>query len=383
MSACNVEETTIKVENIVLDAGASVQIESTINGEGSASDVEYSFNGNSISISNGVVTAITPNTVTTVTATLGEATTRFTVTVRPHDNGIMTVSIPKTLEREAKNTIYSNYPARELVPVFSTEYHGAVEYTIEDGFEDKVFIENGKIWAVGDFSTEQTVEITAKTAHHIYSFNVKVVNYTASLNLEFTVNRLLNDWQSRGGQTGGLIYIGDSFFDEQSFFKNFYDLYEGQNAYCLGIGATLSLDWELLIHRLVKPVMPKYIALHIGKNNIYNAGRHYETVAQDVQRLIDMIHQICPDTHVIYVGMEPRRSDNYNPAKNCTQIIKEFCNQTDYVSYIETYQWWYLDDGTTINGDMYKAGDGTHPSLETYNLYFNAVNAVVAELEEA
>lgn len=78
--------------------------------------------------------------------------------------GSMTLVVPKT--------IYANHPGSDVIALFSNgAYYGNVTWSTNN---PNVFVENGKIYAVGVFASSTNVTVTAKTEHHTASATVTV-----------------------------------------------------------------------------------------------------------------------------------------------------------------------------------------------------------------
>ncbi len=387
LAACG-ENISLTVENLTLDVGQEAEISASVTGNSKNEPVTYSFSGDNIAIKDGKVTALKENSVTTVTAACGKATAKFTVTVRHQDIGTLSVSVPKNKELEQDGVLYTNFDARPLVATFSNPaMEEPVTYTVDPAFAGKVFIEDGMIWAEGKFKEAADVTVTASTSRHYVTFTVRVQRLIGQgngndLNLEDSIERLEKTWQDRGGQTGGLLWIGDSYFDTRWFFTNFYEKYDGQNAYCVGISSTTTMHWELLVERLVYTVQPKVIAVHVGSNNIHDLGQSADQVAQNVQKLLSDIHENLPDTHIIYYGIEPRlyQLSKNEIAADATAQIQQFCQQNPaWLTYVDAPAWFMKEDGT-INVGAFRPNDHAHPALALYDKYIAAAAEVLERL---
>ncbi len=151
---------TLTVEDLSLLEGQTAKINYTFTKEGINEAIEWTFEGNNISIVDGVVTAIVPETVTEVTAKTEHLEAKFTVTVGT-DYGTLFLS----------NMEVSFGQESPIIPVFSREdREEAVEYTFEG---NNISIEKG---LVKGLVPGTTTTVNAKTAHHEASFEVKV-NY--------------------------------------------------------------------------------------------------------------------------------------------------------------------------------------------------------------
>lgn len=149
---------TLSVSDIRVEKGKSETIVPQFSIADKAEEVQYTFQGNNISITNGVVKGLVGETETTVTAKTEHHETTFKVTVWV-DYGTLSVA-----------DVNVTFGAETLpIPVFSKEeYEEEVEYTFEG---NNISIVNGVIKGL---VPDTTTEVTAKTEHHEAKFNVHV-----------------------------------------------------------------------------------------------------------------------------------------------------------------------------------------------------------------
>ena len=364
---------TLTIKNITLENGGVAEIEATFSTEEGKDEIAYTFEGDNISIADGKVTALKPDTKTTVTAKTAHHEVTFTVTVKPVNYGMLTITSP---------AIYANYPAKPLNIVFSKpEYAEDITYTVQSGYESAVKIEDGKIYATGSgFSQSKSVRVTAKTAHHATVFTVNVSEFNgankagASLNFESRISSFLSDYENRGMTKGGALFVGDSFFDTRSFWTEFYTTYARKNAYSVGISSSTTTDWDILAERLVYPLEPTSIIFHCGTNNIFDDDKNADRATADIKRTLESFHTRLPQAKIYYFGIEPRNYTHVGNgyAKTCNAQIEAYASARDWLVYIDSPSFCYNSDGT-INGSFYKSGDTVHPSAASYALYVNAL----------
>ena len=364
---------TLTIKNITLEEGTTAEIEATFSTEEGKGEIAYTFEGDNISIADGKVTAFKPDTTTTVTAKTAHHEVTFTVTVKPVNYGMLTITSP---------AIYANYPAKPLNIVFSKpEYAEDITYTVQSGYESAVKIEDGKIYATGSgFSQSKSVRVTAKTAHHATVFTVNVSEFNgankagASLNFESRISSFLSDYENRGMTKGGALFVGDSFFDTRSFWTEFYTTYARKNAYSVGISSSTTTDWDILAERLVYPLEPTSIIFHCGTNNIFDDDKNADRATADIKRTLESFHTRLPQAKIYYFGIEPRNYTHVGNgyAKTCNAQIEAYASAKDWLVYIDSPSFCYNSDGT-INGSFYKSGDTVHPSAASYALYVNAL----------
>lgn len=167
-SACGeppVDYGELTIEDItVLDTGEAA-ISPVFSIEDKAEEITYRFEGNAISIENGVVKGLIGGTETTVTAKTAHHETTFIVTVNT-DYG--------TLEINDVNLMFMQ--EKLISPVFSIEaYEEEITYLF---YGNAISVTDGMIKGLIP-ETETTV--IAKTAHHETEFKVKVDYGSATL----------------------------------------------------------------------------------------------------------------------------------------------------------------------------------------------------------
>lgn len=391
-----VDRGTLKINNIMMTADVTGKINPIFSKEEGKSALTYTMEpAGIIEISaDNAITVINPGSITqnieiTVTATGKYLSTTFKVTVSEINRGTLTVSLPIGNTEDQLNTLYANYSARPLSATFSKpEFAEQVTYSVESAYQSKVTIEDGnKIKATGDFSTPANVKVTAVSENFTAEVTIKVTNFNGknhvgnSLDLENKVKSRLSNWENLGEETGGVLFMGDSFFDT-GFWSDFYTTYSRKNAITMGISATTTTDWEYMVERLVYPVAPKAVVIHCGTNNIFDDKKNANTVIEDVKKLFDMVHENLPDAQIYYFGIEPRVGRDNSAPKAANVGIKAYCDENDWLTYLDSPSWCYDNEGNVISGFF---RDGIHPSLENYSRYVRALEdaGLVVDASEA
>ena len=130
-----------------------------------AEELTYTFDGDAISIEDGVITALVAETTTEVTAKSKHFSVKFTVTVGK-DYGTLTL-----------NDVSVTFAGEVLLyPVFSDEeYESDVTYAFEG---NDIAIEDGKVKGL---VPDTVTTVTATTEYHKTTFDVTVTNLNAVL----------------------------------------------------------------------------------------------------------------------------------------------------------------------------------------------------------
>ena len=380
-----VDRGTLKINNISMSADLTGKVTPIFSKEEGKSALTYTMEPAGIIeiSSNNEITVIDPESITqnvevTVTATGTYLSATFKVTVSKINRGTLTISLPIGNTEDQLNTLYTNYSARPLSATFSKpEFSETVTYSVESAYQDRVTIEDGNmIKATGDFSTPANVKVTAVSQNFSAEVTIKVANFNGknnagnSLDLENKVKSRLSNWESLGGETGGVVFMGDSFFDT-GFWSDFYSTYSRKNAITMGISATTTTDWEYMAERLVYPVNPKAVVIHCGTNNIFDDHKNANTAIDDVKKLFDMVHENLPDAHIYYFGIEPRVGKDNSAPKAANVGIQAYCKEnSEWLTYIDSPSWCYDGSGNVISSFF---RDGVHPTLANYSRYVQAL----------
>ncbi len=295
----------------------------------------------------------------------------------PEDFGTMTLTAP--------SNIYSNYPGKDVTVAFSKPgYDGTVTYTTNNA---NVFVKDGKIFATGTFASEVTVTVTAATEHHTATATVKVSTYNgeiyAETKLQYYEANIIKEENK-----GGIIFVGDSYFDgyEMSsppFWKDFYQDFAGEKAFLMGLSSSEIHQLEIVSERIVYPMEPSEIVVHIGHNDMHHGSLTVDQFIARLTALLNEYHTRLPEAKIYYCGVDPKKtgddpgSNRYEssfvkaPAVNAA--VKALAEANDWLVYVDTPSIFYGANGT-INKNMYPSSDGSHPSLVAYDLMRLAIN---------
>ena len=281
--------------------------------------------------------------------------------------------------------LYVGFPNKPIITFSKLEYAVQINNIyFEYSDTDSSFITfDGEYFNA--LSGGKTITVYAETEYHQTQFTITTKNYVEACkdesNANFYTNRANqkeNYWKSNGKQTGGTVFIGDSFFDTE-FWSDFYTLYEGNNTYTNGISSSTTTDWEIWVGKLLYPLNPKNIVMHCGTNNLYDDRESADMTIANTKRLLDTIHYHLPETKVYYFAIEPRTygigtstfdSTTYYKIYNVNNAMKQYCEENSYMVYVDVTPNCY-NGGITVNKDFFR--DGVHPKLENYIVYANAL----------
>ncbi|MBR2650465.1 MAG: hypothetical protein IKD45_02275 [Clostridia bacterium] len=374
----------LTVKDVVILRGMSAKLDIEFSDPAYESEITYSFdtsNGYNIRIKDGEVSGILPNTETIVVAKTPYHTEVFVVTVLSKDLGKMTIDPPASL--------YTNYPAKDLGISFADDrFASAVTFEYNS---DKLIIENGTIKAVGTVSGTEIVEVTASSLYDTVTFTVAISTYNKIYSEEKV--SYYEKTYIKDENKGGIIFVGDSYFDgypsstagEPPFWKDFYTDWAGEKAFLFGISQSQIDTLEIVSERVVYPMEPSEIVIHIGFNDVHHSSNTPEHLADRILALAEQYKERLPEVKVYFIGVEPKKNgyeqgDQYYysstvKAKELTNLIKDYAEKSEWFTYVDTMPIFVNENGT-INKSSYLSTDMSHPTLEAYD-------AIRAKINEA
>ena len=175
------------------------------------------------------------------------------------------------------------------------------------------------------------------------------------------------------------LFIGDSFFEDDNWWVNFYNDYQGKACFTSAIGGTKVTQWLNWISSLVEPFAGnmKNLVIHLGYNDV-NASKISATQLEKyLERLFDLLHNAYPEANIYYFGIGTSywfKTSQNTRAKETDDLTKSYAETCDYLTYIdmdeEVYNKYISETGKTLES-FFK--DGTHPKNENYSYIMNAL----------
>ncbi len=206
----------------------------------------------------------------------------------------------------------------------------------------------------------KTVDITADMEDTIvYKGMPEIPENWDSFRADAAASRA-NSYAANGNDGKTTIFVGDSFFDPE-FWTTFQSDLSGKDALCLGIGSTTAEDWYNYILRdvFLQDIVPKNIVLNIGNNDVYG-GLSGEACAENIQKLVKLLHNLMPNTNIYLFSVTPRADGNSSGVQSVNALMDTWCAEQDYVTFLNIF-----DELTT---DM--LSDGIHPKTQYYSTVF-------------
>ncbi|MBQ8290799.1 MAG: SGNH/GDSL hydrolase family protein [Clostridia bacterium] len=391
-------EASFAFGDITMRVGESIPLITVLKDGNANRTLTYTAGGSQVSVSGGKLTAKAVTGGVTVSVSTTGFSASFTVkvlaaaTTTPEapNYGQMTITHPKK--------IYTNYSGGEVVASFSNpDYATGVVYSSDT---DGVYVQNGKVTARGVFHRDTVATITAKSEYHTATFKVTVSTYT-SRSAETKVGYYERE-KIKPENQGGMIFVGDSYFDgylgddgKPPFWKEFATDFAGANAHLFGLSGSEIADLEMVSERVVYPMKPTEIVVHIGFNDVHGLNQtlsdseafaKVDAIASRIQALLNEYKEKLPDVHVYYLGVEGKRSASstqqgtasahYNStfkyAPRLSDKMKAFANGKDWCTFIDTGALTYNSGRTDIVTTYY--GDNSHLSVAGYQQLTKLLN---------
>lgn len=261
------------------------------------------------------------------------------------------------------------------------EYQEEIRYT----YHSTLFkIEDGYIIPLKSGMT--TTFVTAETSHHSIRFKVVM---PGTFNTE-RYDRAVGYGSDIKGKVdnGTTIFLGDSFFDVQHFWKNFYTEVTG-NRYICGISSSTIEEWGQYAPTILKDLSPAFVVFHIGSNDFWDRNRETSVVENSFVYFMNYMHELLPNTKILICSVENRSykmnqfagmDDTIQALREYDATVKEYVIAHSYMGYIDSFSHFCNADGT-IKTELTK--DGTHPLNSEYNFFVNEVKKFGANIDIA
>jgi hypothetical protein len=143
----------------------------------------------------------------------------------------------------------------------------------------------------------------------------------------------------------------------------------------MGISSQRIEHLEVTSERIVYPMEPKEIVMHIGFNDVHTGTYEVEEIYSRITALCEEFKRRLPDVKIYYTGVEPKKngytegSQYYHSstvkAPLLTQKMKDYSLEKDWFTYVDTMGV-FVEDGV-INQEAYLSSDLSHPTLVAYD----------------
>lgn len=147
-----------------------------------------------------------------------------------------------------------------------------------------------------------------------------------------------------------------------------------------GFGGSEYTDVNHYADRIVIAYRPAAVVVYAGDNDLASPGRKTaQSVAQDVQQFVQIVHAKLPETWVLVLSIKPSilRWKAWPEMKQANQLIQDFLRTQDHAAYVDVASPMFDERGRP-SGDLF-VGDGLHPSAKCYALWTSIVKPILLE----
>ncbi len=152
---------------------------------------------------------------------------------------------------------------------------------------------------------------------------------------EQEVRRLSAQLDSLGWNPGTTVVTGSSTI---RMWRSLPEISGREVVLNTGFGGSKAADLERYLFPLVLKFDPKRIFIYEGDNDLW-AGVPAAEILQSLKQIVTRIHLVDPGTEIILIGAKPspsrwEKKENYLAFN---QLLKDYCDQTEQVSYQDTW----------------------------------------------
>ena len=191
------------------------------------------------------------------------------------------------------------------------------------------------------------------------------------------------------------LFVGDSYFEQEGWWTNFYNDYSGKNVFTSAIGGTKSWEWIHYLDELVKPYEDsngniQNIVVHLGYNEIAGCNNTLtsEILESHIVALLDKIHSRYNDTNIYYFGIGVSSyfdtiSDKKQRSEEVDALTKAYAEKKSWLTFIDTndiVQQYLNEHAGYTKASFYK--DNTHPKNENYSYFVDSLASAGCVISE-
>jgi lysophospholipase L1-like esterase len=147
-----------------------------------------------------------------------------------------------------------------------------------------------------------------------------------------------------------------------------------------GFGGSEYTDVNHYADRIVIAYRPAAVVVYAGDNDLASPGRKSaQSVAQDVQLFVQIVHAKLPQTWVFVLAIKPSilRWKAWPEMKEADRLIEGFLRTQDHTTYIDVASP-MLDSSGRLSSDLF-VSDGLHPSAKCYALWTSLIKPVLVQ----
>jgi len=147
-----------------------------------------------------------------------------------------------------------------------------------------------------------------------------------------------------------------------------------------GFGGSEYTDINHYADRIVIAYHPVAVVVYAGDNDLASPGRKSpQSVAQDVQQFVQIVHSKLPETWVYVISIKPSilRWKVWPEMNQANQLIQDFLRTQDHAAFIDVASP-MLDKQGRLSSDLFVA-DGLHPSAKLYAKWTSLIKPILLQ----
>ena len=132
--------------------------------------------------------------------------------------------------------------------------------------------------------------------------------------------------------------------------------------------------------RIVIRYRPRAVVLYAGENDMsWPWSKSSDTVVQDLQQFVNVIHAALPDAWIYYISLkpDPARWSNWSALDQANRKIESYCNTQDHVRFIDV-SGAMLDERGNVRRELFRR-DGLHMNAKGYALWTAIIKPILLE----
>lgn len=176
---------------------------------------------------------------------------------------------------------------------------------------------------------------------------------------------------------GAIVFTGSSSI---AYWSSLVDDMKPLTVINRGFGGSEYTDVNYYADRIVIAYRPAAVVVYAGDNDLASPGRKSaQSVAQDVQHFVQIVHAKLPQTWVFVLSIKPSilRWKAWPEMREANRLIEGFLRTQDHAAYIDVALPMF-DSRGGLSRDLF-VSDGLHPSAKCYALWTSVIKPVLLQ----
>jgi lysophospholipase L1-like esterase len=178
-------------------------------------------------------------------------------------------------------------------------------------------------------------------------------------------------------QPGVIVFTGSSSIN---FWKDLPQDMAPLKVVNRGFGGSQMAHLTHYATKIATPYSPSAVVVYAGENDLaWPYHKTPETVLDDFQEFVDVVHQHLPTTWIYFLSIKPtlRRWKQWNKQQQTNRMIEDFCRRKGHVQFVDVSTA-MLDSSARPRPELFK-WDGLHPSKHCYTLWRSIIRPILLE----